>query len=476
MISPTVILGISIALQFIAAAMALRLIWITGRWRAWVFISIALLLMGVRRAITFYDILNGDLTASINLTAELAALGISVLMVLGVFFIGPVFERMHRTETDLRENQERFREFAESASDWLWETDPEGRINWSSDSKGVKAGYTFAQFSGLTREEVAGDLMTDKDWLPYRQALQEHTDIKDFECRYPGEAGVIHYALINGRARFDAAGAYLGHRGTASDITRGKHAEKALQSALVDAERANTAKSEFLATMSHEFRTPLNAILGFSEMLRAQYFGPLGSDNYREYAHDIYTSGAHMLSLINDILDISAIEAGKRALVKEAINVDDMLKICIKGVEKMADDGGIKLSLDVPHGVPLLYADKRSAIQIVQNLLSNAVKFTDRGGDVTVSAVPGDQKLMIKVQDTGAGIPPDKLQDITDPFFQTHSDPHIAQQGTGLGLAIVKSLVEAHDGELAFESETGKGTSVTVTFPSDERMDDQSLL
>ncbi len=461
-------LGSSTALQFFAAVMALRLIKITGRRRAWMFISAALTLMALRRSITFYGVVTGDPVASVDLTAELVALCASVLLLLGVLYVGPVFRSMQRVQAELEENQERFREFAESASDWLWETDAEGRISWSSDSEAIKGGFTLAQLSELTGEEVAGDLVAESEWLPCRQALKEHTSIRNFEFRYPGHDGEIYYVLINGKPLFDDSGVYLGHRGTASDITARKKAEATHQTALVDAERANAAKSEFLATMSHEFRTPLNAILGFSEMLRAQYFGPLGADNYREYADDIHTSGIYMLSLINDILDISAIEAGKRPLVKETINVDQVLKVCARDVEKAAADGGIALSLDVPGDLPLLYADKRSIIQIVLNLLSNAVKFTGQGGTITVSVMARDKEMNIKVKDTGSGIPPDKLQIVTEPFARAHADPHIAQTGTGLGLAIVKSLVEAHNGYLNIESEIGEGTTVTVTLPYQE--------
>ena len=238
-----------------------------------------------------------------------------------------------------------------------------------------------------------------------------------------------------------------------------------LQMALGNAQKATQAKSEFLATMSHEFRTPLNAILGFSEMLRAQYFGPLGAENYSEYVNDIHKSGEHMLALVNDVLDISAIEAGKHRITKEAIMLKDELVDCARSFKAGARQSEIDLSFEVPDSLPIFYADKRSIIQIIQNLVSNALKFTNRGGVVVVSVVATEQTMKIEVKDSGIGISPGLLKIVTEPFSQSLSDPYVAQLGTGLGLSIVKSLVEIHDGRLSIDSEVGEGTTVTVTFP-----------
>ena len=248
-------------------------------------------------------------------------------------------------------------------------------------------------------------------------------------------------------------------------ITERNLAEVERQAALVDAERANQAKTEFLATMSHEFRTPLNAILGFSEMLRAQYFGPLGADNYKIYAEDIHTSGELMLGLVNDMLDIAAIEAGKRPLVNEDVDVGEVVADCVRNIEPGAEGKGVKLSIDLPDEKPSLYTDKRSVTQIMLNLLSNALKFTEPGGSITVRVLATRENLTIQVADTGIGIPPEKLAAVTDPFYQAQTDPLIAKEGTGLGLSIVKSLVDTLGGELSLSSEVDKGTVVTVTFP-----------
>ena len=249
------------------------------------------------------------------------------------------------------------------------------------------------------------------------------------------------------------------------DITQRKQMEDELQNALAEAERANQAKSEFLATMSHEFRTPLNAILGFSEMLHGQYFGPLGSHNYQEYAKDIHHSGEHLLALVNDILDIAAIEAGKRSMKKELFATVEVAGDAVKKLQPLAEEKSITLSLAVEDSAVEIFADRRSFVQIILNLLGNALKFTPAGGAIAINvdSEPGLRRL--SVSDTGIGIPADKLKSIADPFSQTQSDPHLTQNGTGLGLSIVKSLAESHGGDIAIDSELGRGTTVTVTLP-----------
>jgi signal transduction histidine kinase len=248
-----------------------------------------------------------------------------------------------------------------------------------------------------------------------------------------------------------------------------KRSSENVAKALVIAEHANHAKSEFLATMSHEFRTPLNAILGFSDLMRSQFFGPLGSKNYQEYMHDIHESGTHMLALVNDVLDISEIEAGKRSIVKEPIDLGELLSDCIKKLEILAREKNIPISFELEEGLPLLLADKRSIVQIAQNLLSNAIKYSGRDGAVACAAQRVNGRLAITFSDNGIGIPSNQIDRITDPFRRARTDPNVPQEGAGLGLSIVKSLVEAHDGDLIIDSTVDIGTTVTVTLPFDTK-------
>jgi len=241
--------------------------------------------------------------------------------------------------------------------------------------------------------------------------------------------------------------------------------ERALIAAVSKAEKATQAKSEFLATMSHELRTPLNAILGFSDMLRGDYLGPLKAEKYQDYATDIHKSGRHLLALIDDVLDISEIEAGKRSIEKTEVNFEDVLKECFRNFVHQAANGDIKLSSSVAANLPVVRADHRCLTQIVLNLVSNAIKFSPPGGKVHASVVQNENVVELIIEDTGYGMPAEVLSGITEPFAQGHSNPLIAQKGTGLGLSIVKLLVEAHDGELKITSQIDVGTTVTASFP-----------
>jgi len=249
------------------------------------------------------------------------------------------------------------------------------------------------------------------------------------------------------------------------EVAERRQAEEKMRTAKKEAESANQAKSRFLASMSHDLRTPLNAILGFADFISNQYLGPLGVTKYKEYAEDIHSSGELLLALVNDILDLSAIESGKLSLAKESLSTKDFVMECEKFIKQKAESLGIDLTTKVPSDILPLYADKRAAKQILINLLSNAVKFTPEGGKITIGVTATNGHHIIEISDTGTGIPADKIATIADPFVRGESNPHKSQEGTGLGLAIVKSLVGLHGGDFDIQSTVGKGTTVTVKLP-----------
>ncbi len=235
------------------------------------------------------------------------------------------------------------------------------------------------------------------------------------------------------------------------------------------AESASRAKSEFLANMSHELRTPLNAIIGFSEMMQREMFGPLGDPRYKEYSADILSSGQHLLALINDILDMSKIEAGKMTLRPEPLDVLEILEDTLRLVRTRAEAGGLTLVVDAPADLPEVEADYRALKQILLNLLTNAVKFTPRGGRVEVVAARDHRFVSIAVKDTGIGIAAEDIERLARPFEQIESQHAKTQQGTGLGLALTKSLVEGHGAELSIESQPGVGTTVSFRLTAVQR-------
>ena len=235
--------------------------------------------------------------------------------------------------------------------------------------------------------------------------------------------------------------------------------------AMTRAEAANQAKSEFLANMSHELRTPLNAINGFSEIMAGEMFGPLGDARYKGYASDILASGQHLLSLINDILDMAKIEAGKMTLHYEPMNLIEMCQDAIRLMRGKAQDSGLALTLEADD-LPEVEADYRGLKQVMLNLISNAVKFTPEGGSITVRVERArDERARIAVTDTGIGIAADDLARLARPFEQVEGQHSKTTQGTGLGLALTKSLIELHGGRMLIESEPGVGTTVSFDIP-----------
>ena len=219
--------------------------------------------------------------------------------------------------------------------------------------------------------------------------------------------------------------------------------------------------------MSHELRTPLNAIIGFSEILKNELFGPLGKEEYKEYSGDIYESGTHLLRIINDILDVSKIEAGKRELHEDMIDVYAISEAAFKMVKPKADLEKISIENKVPVDFPKLRAEELAVKQILINLLNNAVKFTDEKGKVTAHAsIDENGDAVLSISDNGIGMKADDIDKALSPFGQLDADLDRKESGTGLGLTLVKQLTELHGGEVDIQSEPGEGTTVFIRFPA----------
>lgn len=245
-----------------------------------------------------------------------------------------------------------------------------------------------------------------------------------------------------------------------------------LDHARADAVEANAAKSRFLATMSHELRTPLNAILGFSEMIEREMFGPAGDARYVDYAHHVHESGAHLLALINDILDLSKVEAGKMELRCEALDVGEVID---EARRLSGADAQHALTVSLAADLPAIYADRRATAQMMMNLLSNAVKFTAPGGAIAATAaLRADGGVTLTVRDSGVGIAKEDIPKALAIYSQVANQQARAHKGTGLGLPIVAALMKLHGGSLALDSEPGKGTTASLHFPPERSIRDEA--
>ena len=287
----------------------------------------------------------------------------------------------------------------------------------------------------------------------------------ELELRIPGDDGSVRRVRSIAQPR-ERDGGDIIWDGIFLDVTDRHDGLVALRAAKEEAELANRIKSEFLASMSHEIRTPLNAIMGFSEVMEKQIFGPVGEPRYQEYAADIHASGSHLLALIGDILDLSKLEAGQMELKEGKVNIAEVIESSLSLLKRRAETGEIKLAVRIAEKLPALRGDERRIRQILLNLLSNASKFTPDGGQVSISAsVSSIKELRIQVEDTGVGIKQEDIVTVLTPFGQVLDSTVPDDTGTGLGLPLAKSLVERHGGRLDLESQLGKGTRVTVRFP-----------
>jgi two-component system cell cycle sensor histidine kinase PleC len=260
------------------------------------------------------------------------------------------------------------------------------------------------------------------------------------------------------------------HRVEAALMVAKQDAERSAESAraaMIKAQTSDRAKSEFLANMSHELRTPLNAILGFSEIMKNEILGSLGVEQYKEYIQDIHESGAYLLDVITDILDISKVETGNLELAETEVELSEAIGKSIRLVQERAQDAGVKI-IAKTDGLPVIYADERLVKQCLVNLLSNAVKFTPEGGKIEIRVGrPENGGLSVAVADTGIGISQEDFERVLSPFGQVESAYSGTYEGTGLGLPITKALIELHDGTLTLESAVGVGTTIILSFPKE---------
>jgi two-component system, cell cycle sensor histidine kinase DivJ len=392
----------------------------------------------------------------ITVVSVLAALAQAVLLAVAAQ------DRQRAADQAAAEGAAMYRFLADNAMDLITRHSSDGRISFASPAARALLGRSPAELEGL----APAALVHPDDLGPMQAAFME--------AAYLGGAGAAEVRLKHSnnsyvwaeiRCRPADGSAPADIVAVTRDISERKRQERALIEARDAAEGASRAKTAFLANMSHELRTPLNAIIGFSEVMIQEIFGPVGSPRYKEYARHIHESGGHLLDLINSVLDMSKIEAGKFELHEELFDLGEVASSAIRFVSPAAERGGVALKLAVTPAAQKAFADKRAVKQMLINLIANGVKFTPRGGDVRVAARAAGTGLEIAVADSGAGIAKTDLERLGRPFEQVEDAHTRTREGTGLGLALVKSLAAMHGGEMQLASVLGEGTTVTLRLP-----------
>jgi len=378
-----------------------------------------------------------------------------------------VFEsttKLKATATALVQATTRLDDTTRLVSDWVWETDRNLVLTFVSPR--------VHDALGFHPREIIGRSLNDLPEQPTPKLIslatsKRHAPFRDVEIAIKHRGGASLLFRLNGLPVYcPDSGGFLGYRGTAENITALRQREEALIGAKESAELANRAKTEFLANMSHELRTPLNAVIGFSEIMESELLGPLGSAQYKSYAADIHESAQHLLTLINDILDVAKIEAGAHELREEVVDPVDVVGAVERLVAERAKRAGLDLSIDMPEGLPRLKADERKLKQVLLNLMSNAIKFTPDGGRVALAARQNaNGSFVFEVSDTGIGIAAEDIPRAFAPFEQVDSRLSRQFEGTGLGLPLSAGFVKLHGGTLDLKSQPGVGTRAIVTLP-----------
>lgn len=430
---------------------------------------------GVTRYYAYRKLLEFPLIVAIGVSAEdiSAAAGrfeisvntIAFLVTIVIFVMTTLICREIAIRRRLQASEAQFRSMIDNMPAGIYLKDMAGRYlqtnrqydNWFSASGEDVGGKTPFDIHPVSIAETA---------MEYDRTVRRTGHVIEHEELITIQG--IEHTFLNCKFPIqEVSGRLIGTGAILSDITGRKRTEQALRLAKEEAECANKSKSEFLARMSHDFRTPLNAIIGFSEVMKDEKFGPVGKQVYADYARDIFESGHHLLALVEDLLDLSRIEAGQYVLKSSTLVVSDLAEKMAHLFEHELAETRTALKTDIEPGLPQLRADRSGITQMLQNLLSNAIKFTPDGGEIKIEARSGPNGLTIAVKDNGIGIEAENFETVLQPFSQVKSPMINNKGGVGLGLSIVKTLIELHGGHIILQSTLGVGTTVTLCFPRD---------
>ncbi|HEX4027701.1 MAG TPA: PAS domain-containing sensor histidine kinase [Rhizomicrobium sp.] len=409
------------------------------------------------------------MVVGLGLVANLGGQFIAGLIILAVLCAAlALLQRVaENTRKRVTAGEASYRAFFDHAVEGIFRTTPEGHYLAVNQALADIYGYPGpeALISGLT--DISAQLYVDSRRRDdFRTLMQANDVVTNFVSEIYHRSGRRIWISENARAVRDWSGALLCYEGTVEDVTEKFEQERTLRAALRQAEIANKMKAAFLAAMSHELKTPLNAVLGFSEIIRDEVLGPVGHAGYREYAGDIHTSGARLLAVINDVLDVSRLEGGLLTIEARNENALDVAEGAIKLARGLVQDKR-NIEIDVPAGMPPLHVDPRRLAQALGNLLANALKFTPEGGTVRLAArLQSDGDVHLTVEDTGIGMAEETIAAALEPFRQLDGSLARRFEGAGLGLSISKALAELHGGRLSVRSAVGEGTTVTIALPA----------
>jgi PAS domain S-box-containing protein len=417
----------------------------------------------------FLGVFVAGLVVGLGLVAHLGGQFIAGLIILAVLSIGlSLLQRVaENTRKRVTAGEASYRAFFDHAIEGIFRTTPSGHYLAVNQALADIYGYPSpeALIVGLT--DISAQLYVDpKRRDEFSAQMQANDVVMHFVSEIYHRSGKRIWISENARAVRDWSGELLCYEGTVEDVTEKFEQERTLRAALRQAEIANKMKAAFLAAMSHELKTPLNAVLGFSEIIRDQMLGPVGHDAYRDYAGDIHKSGTRLLAVINDVLDVTRLEGGLLTIEARPENILDVAESAIKLARNITHDQR-PIAIEVEPDVPSLLVDPRRLAQALGNLLANALKFTPENGEVRLCArLQAGGGVALVVVDTGIGMAPETIAAALEPFRQLDGTLSRRFEGAGLGLSIAKALAELHGGALNIQSAVGEGTSVTIALPA----------